>query len=78
MVEECYTRNMKNLLITGEAGYIGSVLSAQLIEKSYKVKCEDKLDFGSVSLESLKKNDNFEFHNIDINNFNEFEKNIKK
>ena len=46
---------MKNLLITGGAGYIGSVLSEQLIEKNYKVTCVDKLDFGSDSLVSLKK-----------------------
>ena len=59
-------------------GYIGSVLSEQLIEKNYKVTCVDKLDFGSDSLVSLKKNDNFELYNIDINNVNDFEKILKK
>lgn len=68
---------MKNLLITGGAGYIGSVLSEQLVASNFKVTCVDKLDFGSESIDYLKKNDNFELYKVDINNFDEFEKVLK-
>ena len=44
---------MKNLLITGGAGYIGSVLSEQLVASNFKVICVDKLDFGSESIDYL-------------------------
>ena len=65
---------MKNLLITGGAGYIGSVLSEQLIDNGFNVTCVDKLNFGSDSIKSLKNKDNFELCNIDINNHNDFKK----
>lgn len=65
---------MKNLLITGGASYIGSVLSEQLIDNGFNVTCVDKLNFGSDSIESLKNKDNFELCNIDINNHNDFKK----
>lgn len=68
---------MKNLLITGGAGYIGSVLSEQLIECNYNITCVDKLDFGSESIDHLKKLNNFELYEIDINNFDKFEKILK-
>ena len=68
---------MKNLLITGGAGYISSALSEQLIDKGFNVTCVDKLNFGSDSIESLKNKDNFELCNIDINNHNDFEKILK-
>ena len=34
------------VLVTGGAGYIGSVLSRILLEKGYKVTCLDRLFFG--------------------------------
>jgi len=33
------------VLITGGAGYIGSVLTGQLLEKGYEVICLDRLIF---------------------------------
>lgn len=41
------------VLITGGAGYIGSILSRLLVEKGYEVTCLDRMFFGPDSLEDL-------------------------
>ena len=41
---------MKKVLVTGGAGYIGSVLVRLLIEKGYMVKVLDNLSFGGESI----------------------------
>ncbi len=59
--------NKKILVITGGAGFIGSHLCEQLIEREYKVICLDNLITGSVkNIEHLLKNRSFEFikHNV--------------
>ena len=58
----------KKILITGGAGYIGSVLCNDLLMEDYKVTCIDNLMFGGKGIEGLKKNANFKFINADINN----------
>lgn len=45
---------MKNILVTGGAGYMGSVLVPKLIEKGYNVRVYDKLIFGKDGLDSVK------------------------
>ncbi|MEA3316818.1 MAG: SDR family oxidoreductase, partial [Bacteroidota bacterium] len=57
---------MKKILVTGGAGYIGSVLVRQLLEKNYKVKVLDILNFGGDSLVELFNNPNFEFQKGDV------------
>jgi nucleoside-diphosphate-sugar epimerase len=52
---------MENILITGGAGYIGSVLTSHLLSKGYKVTCMDNLSFGCNSLMHLIDNPNFTF-----------------
>lgn len=60
---------MKNVLITGGAGFIGSHLCDFLLAKGFKVICVDNLITGSLkNLEHLKKDKNFEFINHDISN----------
>ena len=39
---------MKKILITGGAGYIGSMLSTRLIEKGYQVTVVDLLKYDKV------------------------------
>lgn len=50
-----------NVLITGGAGYIGSVLSGQLLQAGYKVTVLDSLVYGEQNLFHLCANKNFEF-----------------
>ena len=42
-----------NVLVTGGAGYIGSVMSRILLEKGYNVTCLDRLFFGTDSLKDI-------------------------
>jgi len=65
---------MKKILVTGGAGYIGSVLVRQLLYKGYKVRVLDILKFGGDSLVELFNNTNFEFQKGDVRNLEDIEK----
>lgn len=66
---------MKNILITGAAGFIGSYLSKRLIEENYNVIGIDNLsDYYDITLKEnrikdLYNKDNFTFIKEDINNY---------
>ena len=53
---------MKNILVTGGAGYIGSHMAAKLIHKGYKVYILDNLSTGSKK--NLPKKCKFFFADI--------------
>lgn len=57
---------IKNILVTGGAGYIGSVLVRQLLTKGYVVRVLDSLKFGGDALYDVAQNPNFEFIKGDI------------
>jgi nucleoside-diphosphate-sugar epimerase len=58
---------MKNILVTGGAGYVGSGLLRDLLAQGYSVTCVDNLMFGGESLLDIWHNKNFTFINCDIN-----------
>ena len=58
----------KNILVTGGAGYLGSVLCTDLINLGFKVTVLDKLDFKKDSLAHLYSNSKFEFIKGDVRN----------
>lgn len=60
---------MTKILITGGAGYIGSILSKLLLEKHFKVTVIDNLLFNQNSLNDCCQYKNFEFIKGDISNY---------
>ena len=70
---------MNKILITGGAGYIGSVLVNQLIkDKSNKITVVDNLIFEQSSLDNLIENKQINFIKQDVRNNNEMKKLISK
>jgi nucleoside-diphosphate-sugar epimerase len=52
---------MNKILVTGGAGYIGSVLVGQLLQRGYRVTVLDNLLYGHASLLSYCSHPNFDF-----------------
>ena len=52
---------MKKILITGGAGYIGSMLYTELVNQGYKVTVLDLLKYNKNSLSHLYFHGNFKF-----------------
>lgn len=75
---------MSKILITGCAGFIGFSTARKLLQKRNKIVGVDNLNnyynknFKNLRIQILKKNKNFFFYKIDINNFNELIKISKK
>ena len=49
---------LTNVLVTGGAGYVGSVLIPKLLDHGYKVKVLDLFMYGDNVLDSVKSNPN--------------------
>jgi nucleoside-diphosphate-sugar epimerase len=55
-----------NILITGGAGYIGSVLISLLLQRGYNVACLDRFFFGQESIQEFMDNKRFKVIKDDI------------
>jgi nucleoside-diphosphate-sugar epimerase len=57
---------MKHIFITGGAGYIGSLLTSELLRLNYRVTVADSLLFGGESLVPFLHHPNFHFVKADV------------
>lgn len=62
------------VLVTGGAGYIGSVLVRQLLNNNFTVRVLDSLKFGGDALYEVMQHPNFEFIKGDIRNEKDIDK----
>ena len=60
--------SVTTILVTGGAGYVGSILLKRLLDLGYHVTCIDNLEVGGESLLSIWHHHNFKFYKCDINN----------
>lgn len=60
-------QKQERVLITGAAGYIGSVVSAALLNRGLEVVGIDNLTFGARALPGLMAQPSFEFETLDLN-----------
>jgi len=67
----------KQVTLIGGAGYLGSVLTGQLLDQGYKVRVFDALKFGDESLVIYRSNPAFEVIQGDIRNIGEVTSAIK-
>ena len=75
-----YTKNTENLrvLITGGAGYIGSILCEHLLNAGYQVIALDNLMYIQHSLFHLCANPHFELEFADVRNRTQIQRLLKK
>ena len=65
---------MENILITGAAGYIGSVCAYRMLKEGYKVVAFDNLSTGHIeTIEKLKQFGSLKFYKGDLRNLEEIE-----
>ncbi|MHA1381940.1 MAG: NAD-dependent epimerase/dehydratase family protein [Candidatus Helarchaeota archaeon] len=60
------SKNIRNVLVTGGGGYIGSVLTRKLINKDYSVIVFDNFSFSDIGIKNLKKNQSIDVIKGDI------------
>ena len=69
---------MKKVLITGGAGYLGSLISTIFIKKGFIVTALDNLMHKKKTLNHLLNNKNFKFINDDVRNLSIYSDLISK
>lgn len=68
----------KHILITGGAGYIGSILTCELLRQNYRVTILDSLLFGGESILPLMSHPNFHFVKTDVTESRAVRDSLKK
>jgi nucleoside-diphosphate-sugar epimerase len=61
--------HLGTILVTGGAGYIGSQLVPQLLQRGYRVKVVDRLLYGDAGLRAVRAHPNFELVVADFRDF---------
>jgi nucleoside-diphosphate-sugar epimerase len=69
---------MKTVIVTGGAGYIGSILVRKLLNNGFKVVCIDRLNFGGESLLDVWDHPLFQLECVDITTHKEVAGVLKK
>jgi nucleoside-diphosphate-sugar epimerase len=64
----CSDGGFMRILVTGGAGYLGSILCERLLQKGYQVTAVDSLLYGEASLFHLCHDPNFDFVRGDVRN----------
>ena len=67
----------KTVLVTGGAGYVGSIVCRKLLEKKYKVIILDKLLFGREPINEILDHENVKLIHGEIGNLNHLIEGIK-
>jgi nucleoside-diphosphate-sugar epimerase len=70
--------NKKTVMVTGGAGYVGSILLRRLLQTGYKVVCVDCLRYGGNSLLDIWGDSNFAFEKVDITNLGDMDDVFRK
>ena len=65
---------MKRVLVTGGAGYIGAILTENLLNKGYQVTVVDDFRYNETSLNHLVKFKNLTVINSDVRDFDNYSK----
>lgn len=67
-LKHCGANQVKNVLVIGGAGYIGSILVDKLLKEGKKVRVLDTLIYGDGAIKSFFNNPNFELIKEDFRN----------
>jgi len=68
---------MEKVLVTGGAGYIGSIVCRLLLEEGFCVRVLDNLRYGGETLVHLLNNENFEFFKGDVRETNDLKNAVR-
>jgi nucleoside-diphosphate-sugar epimerase len=66
MAKKSAARSTRHILVTGGAGYIGSLLTGELLRNGFEVTVLDKLLFGGDSIVNYLSHPKFHFAKVDV------------